>query len=74
MLPDIKKQYNALIVREKAAIKYLNDDKIPLKERERWMPAYEAICKQLNDLLAQIGSYSAENILDGFPEEIELFS
>lgn len=73
-MSNLKKRYNDLLKRERAAEKYLNDDKIPLKERERWMPAYQAILNELNELLAQIGSYSADEILNGFPEEIELFA
>ena len=64
---DMKKEYNYLLVREKAAEKYLNDDTRPLKEREEWTPEYTKILNRLNELLEEVGYYRRENILNGFP-------
>jgi len=67
---ELRAKYNQLLVREKNAEKYLNDNSIPLEEREKWMPKYKDICERLNELLKQIKFYTADNILSGFtPEE-----
>lgn len=70
---QLKRRYNALLVREKNGEKYLHDETIPHDIRMQSGELYIAILKELNDLLAEIGAYSAENILDGFPEEQQLF-
>jgi hypothetical protein len=55
---EYKKEYNALLVREKKAEAYLNDESIPLEERVAWGPAYNEICKRLGWLLQQIGGWT----------------
>ena len=72
ILTPEKKRYNELLIREKNGEKYMNDESIPYAERQLSAPLYAAILKELNDLLREIGRYSVDDIVNGFPEEVEL--
>jgi hypothetical protein len=63
---EYKKEYNALLVREKKAEAYLGDESIPLNERMLWGSTYNEICKRLGWLLQQIGRYTPDEISFGF--------
>lgn len=69
---QLKQRYNALLVREANGEKYLNDETVPHEIRIQSMELYQAILTELNFLLKEIGGYSVENILHGFPEEQQL--
>jgi hypothetical protein len=66
-----KKEYNALLEREKKAEAYLNDNNIPIDERNQWGARYNEICERLGWLLQQIGRYTPDEILYGFEMPVQ---
>lgn len=62
----LKEQYNELLVRERRGEEVLDDPVRTPEEIEKWMPEFKKILGALNNTLAQIGSYSTEEVLNGF--------
>lgn len=65
----LKAQYNELLIREKRGEEVLDDPVRTSEEIEKWMPEFQKILTTLNNTLAQIGSYSTEEVLNGFDLE-----
>lgn len=65
-LLQLKIQYNALLTREKKAEAYLDNHDIPLRERERWLPKFNEIMAQLNELLLKINNFTSDDVVNGF--------
>lgn len=51
---ELKQEYNSLLLREAKAEIYLEDESIPVTEREKWQPEYKKIVDRLNELITQI--------------------
>lgn len=67
---ELKKEYNTYLMRHFKAAIYLDDNNIPLDEREQWLPEYKNILDNLNRILNQLdiyeATYSANEVLGGF--------
>jgi hypothetical protein len=72
---EIKSLYNALIKREKAAERYINDKRATEKQLRKWVPEYLKIIEGLSDLVNDFESVSGssmtgDEILNGFKEGV----
>lgn len=69
----LKAEYNQYLMREVKAEIYLDDEAIPVIEREKHMPAFQAIVKRLNEILyefIQMGAkYTVKEVTGGFAIE-----
>jgi hypothetical protein len=63
---NFKAEYNKLLERHKKAIIYLDDNSIPIREREKYIPHLQEIIERLNKLLSEIGTYTQEEVINGF--------
>lgn len=63
---DLKSHYNELLAREKRGEEYLDDPTRTPDEVQKWMPEFRKILAALNDTLAQIGSFTAVEVVYGF--------
>jgi hypothetical protein len=61
-----KKLYNYLLERHKKGEAYLDNQSIPMAEREKWVDEFMEIGKALGELLGIIGTYTQEEVLEGF--------
>ena len=48
---NFKEEYNKLLAREKKAESYLMDERVPVEEREKWLPEYLRIVQQLGHMI-----------------------
>lgn len=62
----LKSQYNELLSRERRGEKVLDDPVRTPEEIEKWMPEFQKILAELNNTLVKIGSYTTEEVLNGF--------
>lgn len=63
---DLKSHYNELLAREKRGEEYLDAPFRTSDEVEKWMPEFKKILVALNDTLAQIGTFTAIEVVHGF--------
>lgn len=72
-IKTLKIEYNQYLLREVKAEIYLDDEAIPIAEREKHIPAYQAIVKRLNEILhefSQVGvHFTDREVLGGFAIE-----
>ncbi|NLU27089.1 MAG: hypothetical protein GXX00_08100 [Hungateiclostridium thermocellum] len=72
---ELKREYNKLLKRYNAGSAYMDDNTIPLSEREARIPDFQRIVKKLDTILylfKQNGvSYTDDEVLHGFTEVIE---
>ena len=65
-----KKKYNEHLVRHFKAVAVLDDNKIPLKQRDVWIPNYQDVLKELNYILSLFDAegidYTFDEVLGGF--------
>lgn len=61
---ELKKNYNALLEREKKAEIYLENDKVPQENREKWMPEFVKITEQLSLLMREYKKTTGTEMLD----------
>jgi hypothetical protein len=66
MNKDLKIRYNALLVREKKAETYIDNNAIPIYKREAWLPEFNKIIKEMGYLLKEIRLYTPHEVLSGF--------
>jgi hypothetical protein len=63
-------QYNKLITIHNKAAEYLDNNNIPLSQREKKIPEYKKIVDKLNELITEFDKhgikYSSNEILNGF--------
>jgi hypothetical protein len=69
-LRERKLQYNELLLRHEKAVMFLDDTKVPLMQKEKWLPEFLDITKEMCYVIAGIeasGTYvTTENIINGF--------
>lgn len=69
-MKELKKQYNAFLIRHNRAASFLDDDTIPAEEREQHIPAFRKIIADMEAILKDIkakGHESTETeIMQGF--------
>lgn len=69
-MKELKKQYNALLMRHNRAASFLDDDNIPAEEREQHIPAFRQIIADMEAILKSIKAKGQEasetEILQGF--------
>ncbi len=67
-----KEKYNQLLAREKKAESYLMNEKVPLEEREKWLPEYLRIVQQLGQMIYEYkqggNDITVDEQLNGFKE------
>lgn len=63
---EAKEEYNKLLQRFHKANKYFDKEDVPHSEKEQYLGNYQKILKGLNYLLGIIGTYTNEEILEGF--------
>ncbi len=61
-----KEKYNLLLERQKKAELYLDDPQRTEKEIDKWIPLYGEILDSMNYCLRRIGSFTSEEVLNGF--------
>ena len=65
----LTQEYNDLLKRFYKATDYLDDNSIPLRERERWIPEYLKIARRLNEIVTEIRKsgrkLTSKEILEG---------
>ena len=65
----LTQEYNDLLKRFYKATDYLDDNSIPLRERERWIPEYLKIARRLNEIVTELQKQGREltskEILEG---------
>ena len=74
-LLEIKKQYNILIAREKAAETYLENNSIAQATRDKWLPAFNELTIKLSFLMRDFRELTGKemdtnNVLNGFENGI----
>ena len=62
----LKKIYNYCLARMIKAEIFLNNDRIPVEKREKWVDEAYKISKELSILLDHIQDYDSNNVLNGF--------
>ena len=72
-MEELKKEYNSYLSRHIRACAYLDDNSVPVSEREKWIGSYKEVLYHLNRILNEFEinniQCTAEEILGGF--EIE---
>ncbi len=48
-------EYNQLLDRQRKGAQYLDNNSIPLEDREKWKPEYAKILNRLSKLYTQLG-------------------
>lgn len=51
---ELKKEYDELLAREKKAAEYLDNQNIPIAEREKWIPQYKSIINRLGAIMGEM--------------------
>jgi hypothetical protein len=69
MLTETQKEYNNLLRRWDEAEKYLNNEKVPMQERERWVNHAASLAINLSQLLNKIKIYQQEDVWLGFGDK-----
>lgn len=67
---DLKLRYNALLQRYHRGALYMENETVAVSEREKYVPALFTITCELSTLLADIGGYTDEEVLNGFTIEL----
>lgn len=62
---EFMRKYNTLLQREKKAEAFLNDEKVDIAKRERWLPEYEKIVSELGKMIKEYKNMTGEDM----PEE-----
>jgi hypothetical protein len=66
----LKAEYNNYLLRHCKACVYLEDEQVPMADREKWLPQYKVILSNLNRILDTLDiyniSYSVSDVLSGF--------
>ncbi len=65
-IEEAKKEYNKLLQRFHKANEYFDKEDVPHSEKEKYLGSYQGILKGLNYYLGLIGTYTNEEILEGF--------
>ena len=69
-LLELKAEYNKELQKHQRACVYMDDNNVPIPERERYIPAYRKILDNLNRMLNQFDiydiPYSVDEGLGGF--------
>ena len=65
-IKEAKEEYNKLLQRFHKANEYFDIEDVPHSEKEKYLGNYQKILKGLNYLLSIIGTYTNEEILEGF--------
>jgi len=72
ILTQEQQEYNTLIKRLNKACLLIDDEKIPISQREKWIPEFKRILKSIHELAEKIKKSGYEmtdsEILDGFEE------
>lgn len=67
-----KQEFNTLMKRRDKACLLIDDDKIPVAQREKWVPEFKKILKMLDNLTIEIRESGYEmtdsEISEGFKE------
>ena len=70
---ELKKEYNNLLQRHMKAAVYMDDEKVPIQDREKWMPEFQKIGYHLNRMLNMFDirgiEVSVKEVLGGFVVE-----
>lgn len=69
---SLKKEYNKLIKRYKTGADYLDNNGIPLEEREKWMDEFRNIIDGLNGFLKEFKKLGIETTEDEIMNGFEL--
>ncbi len=71
-ITGIKQEYNRLLKRFEAGSKYLDDDSIPIADREERVQTFRKILHRLNSMLFDLKecgvSYTERQMMEGFEE------
>ena len=69
---NFKEEYNKLLARAKKAEPYLNDLERTEEELAKWVPIYEAIARQLGQMIYEYkkagNEFTVEEQMNGFKE------
>lgn len=70
-MSTFKENYNKLLAREKRAEAYFDNPNIPIEEKEKYIPNFNCIIRELSKLIYEYktttgGNPSEEVIFDGF--------
>lgn len=52
-MQNSNRQYNLLLQRHEKAVEYFDNPKIPVEEKEKYLPAYLGIVKELSKLIEE---------------------
>ena len=68
---EFMRKYNSLLQREKKAEKFLNDDTVDIAKREKWLPEFLKIEKELSLMIKEYKTITGsdmptEEILNGY--------
>jgi hypothetical protein len=50
-LVEFKKKYNEILSREKKAEEFFNDPSVPTENKEKWLPKFYEIVRELSGIL-----------------------
>lgn len=62
----LKVSYNELLKRYKKAERFMNDESIPVAEKEKYVFTLKGITDELGKILQQIGYYTDKESMNGF--------
>ena len=63
---QLKEKYNELLAREAKASKYFDDKTIPWQKKEKHIPQYNDLIKEMETIECMIGNFTEEERLYGF--------
>jgi len=76
LLEELKVRYNRLLKRHNEGFLYLEDETLPIEEREQKIPAFREIISKMSDTLKKLKANgitaTEDEILNGFKIEREV--
>ena len=65
-IKEAKREYNKQLARYEKAVLFFDSDK---PDKEKYLPDFQKLCKGLSEILSRIGTYSQEEVWEGFKED-----
>lgn len=63
---EARREYDKLLERYRKANDYFENVKVSQEEKEKFLPNFQEILKELNYLLSKIEVYTQQEVLEGF--------
>ena len=71
-MTETKYKFNDLLRRWDKAVEFINDENVPIKDRERWVPEATEMAMKLSGILDEIEVYNQEDVWFGFGRQLTM--